>query len=162
MGAWSVRVTHAAKQDLSAIRVWTRLHFGAEQERIYATTLALAVRALTDGPDIAGVKQRDDLAPGICMLHVARQGRHGRHFVAFRTNGKPCIDVLRILHDSMGPGTAPPTLILHVLEVPLPKKAGNAGLFREHDAAPYFFGVSFKPRSSSIGPMLGSWLRQSL
>jgi len=72
MGAWSVRVTHAAKQDLSAIRVWIRLHFGAEQERIYATTLALAVRALTDGPDIAGVKQRDDLAPGICMLHVAR------------------------------------------------------------------------------------------
>src|SRR6185312_8609240 len=61
-----------------------------------------------------------------------------------------------------GPGTAPPTLILHVLEVPLPKKAGNAGLFREHDAAPYFFGVSFKPRSSSIGSMLGSWPRQSL
>jgi toxin ParE1/3/4 len=38
------------------------------------------------------------------MLHVARQGRSGRHFVVFRvgdSGGQNAIDVLRILHDSM-------------------------------------------------------------
>ena len=37
-------------------------------------------------------------------LHVARQGRKGRHLVACRTGvtaDPPTIDVLRILHDSM-------------------------------------------------------------
>lgn len=101
MAGWSVRVTDAAKQDLSAILAWTRRHFGPRQERLYAKTLALAMRDLLDGPDVAGVKQRDDLAPGIRTLHVARRGRHGRHFVVFRFDGKERIDVLRVLHDSM-------------------------------------------------------------
>ncbi|NBU77128.1 MAG: type II toxin-antitoxin system RelE/ParE family toxin, partial [Planctomycetes bacterium] len=33
-------------------------------------------------------------------LHVARQGRAGRHFVVFRAAGSD-IDVLRLLHESM-------------------------------------------------------------
>ena len=38
------------------------------------------------------------------VLHVARRGRQGRHFVLYRADSQaetPVIDVLRLLHDSM-------------------------------------------------------------
>jgi toxin ParE1/3/4 len=59
------------------------------------------LRALRSGPDIPGGVQRDDLAPGILTLHVARNGRKGRHFIVFRVGDDHVIDVLRLLHDSM-------------------------------------------------------------
>lgn len=42
-----------------------------------------------------------DIAPGIRTLHVARQGRKGRHLVMFRVAPERVIEVLRLLHDSM-------------------------------------------------------------
>ncbi len=102
MTRWSIRVAHSARQDLVAIRTWTHQRFGSRQALAYAHTLALALQALGDeGPELPGAHPRDDLGPGIRLLHVARQGRHGRHFVIFRCKAKHCIDVLRILHDSM-------------------------------------------------------------
>ncbi len=98
---WSIRIALSAQQDITAIRTWTRRRFGARQAQAYARTLSLAIQALGEGPGIAGTRQRDDLAPGVSVLHVARQGRHGRHFVIFRVGGKRHIDVLRVLHDSM-------------------------------------------------------------
>ena len=86
---------------MAAIRAWTRQRFGSRQALAYARTLALALQALGEGPDVAGARQREDLGQGIRMLHVSRRGRHGRHFVVFRPSGKRRIDVLRILHDSM-------------------------------------------------------------
>jgi toxin ParE1/3/4 len=44
------------------------------------------------------------LPKGVFTLHVARHGRRGRHFVAFRIGrieGREVIDVLRSLHDAM-------------------------------------------------------------
>lgn len=101
MAAWRVRIARAAQQDLSTILAWTQQHFGTRQARTYARTLALALRALTDGPEVAGVKARDDILPGVFVLHVARQGRKGRHLIIFRLGRKHGIEVLRILHDSM-------------------------------------------------------------
>lgn len=40
----------------------------------------------------------------MCGLHVARNGRKGRHFIMFRVEDieeENQIDVLRLLHDSM-------------------------------------------------------------
>lgn len=42
--------------------------------------------------------------PNICTLHVAQNGRKGRHFIMFRVataQDSTVIDVLRFLHDSM-------------------------------------------------------------
>ena len=86
---------------MAAIRAWTRREFGTRQALAYARTLSLAIQALGDGPDVAGVRPRDDLGLGILVLHVARKGRRGRHFVVFRVSRTPCIEVLRVLHDSM-------------------------------------------------------------
>lgn len=61
----------------------------------------LAIEALHDGPAILGSREREDIRPGIRTLHVARQGRKGRHFVIFKEATRQIIDVLRLLHDSL-------------------------------------------------------------
>jgi toxin ParE1/3/4 len=83
--------------------------FGVRQTKIYETTLRQALHALSSGPDIPGVQQREDLGPGIRTLHVARKGRKGRHLIVLRIGSDRIIDVLRLLHDSMDlPSHLPP------------------------------------------------------
>ena len=101
---WSVRLTAAAENDFREILRWTSTHFGEIQARIYAKTLAAALKDLTAGPTIVGAKERSEIAKGIYTLHVARSGRKGRHFVMFRVSndqGHQVIDILRLLHDAM-------------------------------------------------------------
>jgi len=98
---WKVRQTRGSRQDRAQIIRWTIRQFGTRQAEIYAETIALAIASLRDCPNITGVKQRDDLGSGIHTLHVARNGRKGRHFIVFRVSGAHIIDVLRLLHDNM-------------------------------------------------------------
>ena len=98
---WTVRFGHQAEQDYVEILQWTTKAFGQGQAETYAETIALAVEALRDGPDILGAKVRDEIQPGIRTLHIARQGRKGRHFLVFRVSAGQAIDVLRLLHDHM-------------------------------------------------------------
>ena len=97
---WTVRLGQQAEQDYVEILQWTTKTFGEGQAITYAETMALAIEALEGGPDVLGARARDDIQPGIRTLHVARQGRAGRHFVVFRVAGSD-IDVLRLVHDSM-------------------------------------------------------------
>lgn len=97
---WTVRLGQQAEQDYVEILKWTAKSFGERQAITYSETMALAIEALESGPDVLGARARDDIQPGIRTLHVARQGRAGRHFVVFRVAGLD-IDVLRLLHDSM-------------------------------------------------------------
>lgn len=101
---WLVRLANAAEADFKQILRWTVEQFGSVQARRYAHVVTSALTDLSAGPELIGVRQRDDLGSGIYTLHVARKGNRGRHFVVFRlqaANGQKCIDVLRILHDSM-------------------------------------------------------------
>ena len=97
---WVVRLGQQAEKDYVDILHWTVHAFGEAQARAYAETMSLAIASLAGGPDILGVRVREDIQPNIRTLHVARQGRAGRHFVVFRVTGS-VIDVLRLLHDSM-------------------------------------------------------------
>jgi len=99
--AWALRLGQQAARDYGEIVRWTVKSFGVQQAEIYAKTIALAMQALMDGPEIAGSNLREDIAPGIRTLHVARRGRKGRHFIVFRVGSAYTIDVLRLLHDSM-------------------------------------------------------------
>lgn len=98
---WIVRSTPRADQDFAEILQWTNQTFGLRQARIYETTLLQALHALRDGSNILGSKPHDELDSGIRTLHVARNGRNGRHFILFRESNNNTIDVLRLLHDSM-------------------------------------------------------------
>jgi len=101
---WVVRTSAAAKADFKDILRWTRDRFGTPQAQAYLKTLTLALEALCAGPQVAGSQLRSDIGPDIYTLHVARQGRHGRHFLVFRARpvqDQPVLELLRILHDSM-------------------------------------------------------------
>ncbi len=99
--AWQVRLASQAEQDLFDIILWTAENFGTKQAEHYAETISLAIEALHDGPDILESRMRDEIGMGIRTLHVARQGRKGRHFVAFSVSEGHVINILRLLHDSM-------------------------------------------------------------
>jgi hypothetical protein len=43
----------------------------------------------------------DDILPGLRVLHVARDGRRGWHFLIYRTSGDRNIEILRMLHDGI-------------------------------------------------------------
>ncbi|HEV2268858.1 MAG TPA: type II toxin-antitoxin system RelE/ParE family toxin [Steroidobacteraceae bacterium] len=103
-GEWTVRLAGAAEVDFEAIIAWTLQQFGDVQAGIYAETLSSAVQALVAGPAQLGIKARPEIGRSLFTLHVARNGRRGRHFVLFRADADPVrrqVDVLRILHDSM-------------------------------------------------------------
>ena len=101
---WTVRLSAVAEADFRQILRWTVDNFGSAQARVYADTLSSALKALCAGPTIIGAKERPEIGNNIHTLHVARNGRKGRHFVMFRVGSIQAgnvIDVLRLLHDSM-------------------------------------------------------------
>jgi toxin ParE1/3/4 len=98
---WRIRLAQQAELDLFGITVWTLENFGDQQAQKYAETLSLAIEALEGDPEIMGAIAREDMGPGIRILHVARQGRKGRHFLVFRAAPEQTMDVLRLLHDNM-------------------------------------------------------------
>ena len=100
---WHSRLTAHAEQDFLEIIRWTQEKFGPSQAEAYRETILTAIQELQEGPDLLGVKRRDEIMSGLMTLHVARHGRRGRHFVMFRVdpaNGNT-IEILRLLHDSM-------------------------------------------------------------
>jgi toxin ParE1/3/4 len=101
-GPWTVRLTASAEADFQNIIAWTLQEFGDRQASIYGDTLTSAITALLGGPTIVGVKHRQEISKALFTLHVARDGRRGRHFVLLRVNsGARRIEILRVLHDSM-------------------------------------------------------------
>ncbi len=101
---WTVRLSATAETDYRQILSWTLQNFGVTQAKDYAAVLTTALQSLCAGPSIIGVKAREEIGANIWTLHVARQGRRGRHFILFRVTrlqGHQVIDVLRLLHDSM-------------------------------------------------------------
>lgn len=98
---WQIRLSDQAEQDLLAISRWTAENFGPQQAEQYVETILLAIDALRSVPWPLDAKARSELGAGIHTLHVARQGRKGRHFVVYRMLDQSNLDVLRFLHDSM-------------------------------------------------------------
>jgi toxin ParE1/3/4 len=101
---WTVRLTEAAEADFVDILQWTKWRFGDRQARAYGRTLREAITALSGGPATLGVRPRPEVGSSYFTLHVARDGRRGRHFLLFATAETPgtrLIQVLRILHDAM-------------------------------------------------------------
>ena len=95
---WRVRLGAAAELDFANILKWTTENFGARQSRRYRDTLVQAIGELADGPHIVGSKARDEIMPGLRMLHVTRRRRRGRHFLLYRASHGAITDIIRILH----------------------------------------------------------------
>jgi toxin ParE1/3/4 len=101
---WRVVLGALAERDFAAIIAWTAERFGERQADVYRETLVAAMRALEDGPTIAGARSRAEIRRALMSLHVARGSRRGRHFIMFRAveGGEArTIEVVRVLHDAM-------------------------------------------------------------
>ena len=98
---WRIRLGAAAEADFAAILRYSLTQFGPAHAERYRDSLIEALAALTAGPDIPASVARDEILPQLRSLHVARHGRHGRHFILYRRGGDDNIDILRILHDAM-------------------------------------------------------------
>jgi len=98
---WRIRLGAAAELDFANILKWTTETFGARQSRVYRDTLLHAIGKLTEGPDVAGSKARDEIMPSLRTLHVAQHGRRGSHFLMYRAATGRTIEIARILHDRM-------------------------------------------------------------
>ncbi len=100
---WAVILTDAAKADLRGIINWTADQFGNEQAKIYVQIIYEAFSALTEGPNIIGVKACREVSDKVYMLHAARSGKKARHIIMFQieTQTEHTVQIIRILHDSM-------------------------------------------------------------
>jgi len=96
-----VRLGAAAEVDFANIVKWTSENFGARQSRVYRDTLVQAIGELTEGPNGAGSRARDEIMAGLRTLHVTRRGRRGSHFLMYRAAPNSTIEIVRILHDRM-------------------------------------------------------------
>lgn len=101
-GAWTVRLVAVSERDYEEVIRRSAQDFGPLQAEVYAETLELAIDALREkGPKTIGVKEREEIGPGIFTLHAARSKRKASHFLVFRVLENRTIEILRILHDRM-------------------------------------------------------------
>jgi toxin ParE1/3/4 len=100
---WHIALTDRAEADIREISTWTEEMFGPDQAETYAAIINVTILELKDGPNPVGARPLDDILPGLKLVHVARHGRRGRHFVMFRImrDRDRTIEILRILHDQM-------------------------------------------------------------
>jgi toxin ParE1/3/4 len=98
---WRVRLSEPAERDFIGIVQWTVENFGRRQALVYRRTLIAALTSLHNGPNLPESAARDEIQTGLRSLHVARQGRRGRHFVLYRSDEVGTVGIVRILHDAM-------------------------------------------------------------
>ena len=98
---WRVGLAAAADRDYGDIIDYTNETYGPSQARIYRTTLNRALADLRSGPLVRGSASREAVGAGLRSLHVARNGRRGRHLIVYREGPEHIIEVVRILHDAM-------------------------------------------------------------
>ena len=101
MARWRIQLVVDAERDIADIIDYTTTNFGSRQAKVYETTLTKALTALRAGPDLRDCVRRYELGTGIRSLHIAREGRRGRHMIIYRDLPERTIEVLRILHDAM-------------------------------------------------------------
>ncbi|MEQ8786346.1 MAG: type II toxin-antitoxin system RelE/ParE family toxin [Pirellulaceae bacterium] len=101
----------AAEEDVTSILEWTHEHFGEPARRRYEALLVQAIVDLAEDPQRPGSTNREELADGARSYHLFHSRRRidksigrvrrPRHFLIYRSVAKNCIEIGRVLHDSM-------------------------------------------------------------
>lgn len=99
--SWRIRLSATAELDFANIVKWTAETFGERQSRLDADAIFRAIGALSEGPAVLGSKSREEIRPGLRTLHIARDGRRGRHLLLYRATSGQIIEIVRVLHDQM-------------------------------------------------------------
>lgn len=105
------RLSPKAQKDIEAILTWTHEQFGGEIRLRYEELLVQAILDLADDPERPGTMERPELANGAFTYHLRHSRdrvnrsvgrvRKPRHFLLYRVAPDGCLEVGRVLHDSM-------------------------------------------------------------
>ena len=85
-------LTTKALEDLKSIGRFTENKWGRDQRNKYLTMLDSTFNSIAHQPGVGTIC--DYIRPGYRKYHV------GRHLIFYR-QGDTCIEIIRILHDSM-------------------------------------------------------------
>jgi toxin ParE1/3/4 len=109
-----VIISPVAERDMKSILLRSQEQFGAAARQRYETVLAQAIQDVADDPDRAGSHERPELAPNVRTYHVshsqhraagaAGRVKRPRHFLLYRVDQDGCVQIGRVLHDSMDLG----------------------------------------------------------
>lgn len=105
------RLSPEATHDIEAILAWTHSQFGALVRLRYEELLVQAILDLAEDSCRPGTLARSELAKGAQTYHlrysrnqVSRSVgriRKPRHFLLYRVADDGCLEIGRVLHDSM-------------------------------------------------------------
>lgn len=105
------RFSPDAERDIQAILAWTHGQFGEQTRLRYEELLVQAILDVADEPGRIGTQERPDLAKGAKAYHLRHSRdqvsrsvgriRKPRHFLLFRVAPDGCVEIGRVLHDSV-------------------------------------------------------------
>jgi toxin ParE1/3/4 len=105
------RLSPEAEQDIEAILAWTHGQFGEQVRLRYEELLVQAILDLAGDPGRSGTLDRPELAKGAKTYHLRHSRDHvnraagrirkPRHFLLYRVAHDACLEIGRVLHDSM-------------------------------------------------------------
>ena len=104
-------LSSAAETDIEGILAWTEEHFGESARLRYEALLVQAIIDVGSDPHRAGCQARPEIARSASTYHLffSRNNVHSavgrvkrpRHFLLFRMADQGCVEIARVLHDSM-------------------------------------------------------------
>lgn len=92
------RITQRAQNDIASTLEYTRDEFGQAQCDLYRSLIKQTIREITEDPEEAPAKRRDQLRANTWIRHL---GRHARHILIYRIVTDGSIEFGRLLHDAM-------------------------------------------------------------
>jgi toxin ParE1/3/4 len=98
--SFRIRISAAAVRDIEQVLGHTLREFGLLQYEEYKDLIRTALADVSANPNRLSARRRAELHPHARTFHIARPGRHARHFLLYRIIGD-YVDVGRLLHDSM-------------------------------------------------------------
>ncbi len=105
------RLSTETQGDIAAILSTTHGQFGEQVRVRYEELLVQAILDVAGDPGRPGTLERPELAKGARMYHLRHSRDHvsrsvgrirkPRHFLLYRLAGDGCVEIGRVLHDSM-------------------------------------------------------------
>lgn len=95
-----IRVLRQALRDIEDVLSYTLANFGEAKYRQYQSLIQQAIDDIASDPDAPPARHRPELHPDARTFHIARRGKHARHFLLYRVK-EGHIEIARFLYDGM-------------------------------------------------------------
>ena len=105
------RLSPYAESDIEAILAWSETQFGEKSRLRYEALLVQAIQDVANDPLRPGCIARPELSHGAFTYHLqfsrdridshSDRVRKPRHLILFRLDDTGCLEIARVLHDSM-------------------------------------------------------------